>query len=174
MLRKDLDRLLFPVRNDRGVALIIALIMLAVMSLIGALAMTTTESELAITTNVRAANEAFRAADRAAEFAMSSGAMISAVGSGSVDLDTYTVDGDLFSLVVKADKGRLKTNAEDPTINNRISYIATGGLPLGVESDPTYFEGRYYDVAVAGAVEGHPAVSRVESQFVRIFPKAGM
>jgi len=150
------------VGNERGIALILALIMLAIMSLLGALAMTTTDSELAITTNVRAANDAFLAADRASEFAMSNGAVISAVGSGSLDLDAYASD-------LVSGKGRLDTDED-----NTITFLSAGALPIGVEYDPTYFEGRSYSIDVHGAVEGHPAISRIQTQFVRVFPKAGM
>jgi hypothetical protein len=57
---------------------------------------------------------------------------------------------------------------------NQIEFLSAGDLPIGVESDPTYFEGRYYRVTASGAVEGHSAVSRIDTQFVRIFPKSGM
>jgi Tfp pilus assembly protein PilX len=155
-------RLCTPVHNQRGTALILALVLLVVMSLLGALALTTTDSELAITTNVRAANEAFLAADRAVEYGMCNGAIISGVGVGTLDLDAFAAD-------LQAGKGRLDT----PKVN-QIEFLSAGDLPVGVESDPTYFEGRYYRITANGAVEGHSAVSRIDTQFVRIFPKSGM
>jgi hypothetical protein len=136
--------------------------LLVVMSLLGALALTTTDNELAITGNVRAANEAFLAADRAVEFGMCNGAIISGVGTDSLDLDAFAAD-------LQRGKGRL-----DTTKVNQIEYLSAGDLPVGVESDPTYFEGRYYRITASGAVDGHSAVSRIDTQFVRIFPKTGM
>ncbi len=151
-----------PVGNERGTALILALVMLTVMSLLGALALTTTDSELGISTNFRASQEAFIAAERAVEFAMSNAAVFGVVGQGTLDLNEFNDD-------IRVGRSQLDTSAV-----NEIEFLSSGDLPPGAESDPTYFEGRYYRITATGTVDGHPAVSSIETQFVRIFPKSGM
>ena len=57
--------------DQKGAALILALGLLVVMSVLGVLALGTTSTELSITGNYRASQEAFHAADRAVEYAKS-------------------------------------------------------------------------------------------------------
>jgi type IV pilus assembly protein PilX len=171
MHRHSSDKLFFatrikrhfaPVANERGMALVLALIMLTVMSLLGALALTTTENELGISTNFRASQEAFIAADRAVEYAMSNNQIFTVIGQGTLDLNEFNDD-------IRVGRSQLDTSAA-----NEVEFLSAGSLPPGAESDPTYFEGRYYRVTATGTVDGHPAVSGVEAQFVRMFPKSGM
>lgn len=62
---KPAARLLKPLTNQRGVALLLALAMLAIMTVIGVFALNTSTTEVQISGNYRTSQEAFFAADRA-------------------------------------------------------------------------------------------------------------
>jgi hypothetical protein len=147
-----------PLKNEKGVALILALVMLAVMSILGAMALSTSTSDLAISGNYRATQQAFYSADRAVEYAMTNGAIYSAIGTGEVPLDQYNSD-------LTVDGHGLQTGA-----GNEVQYLTRGPLPLGTGSDPTYFESRYYIISVTGSGPGN-ASARIENQIARIVPK---
>lgn len=67
---KPINPLLRPLGNERGVALLLALAMLAIMTVIGVFALDTSTTEVKISGNYRTSQEAFFAADRAAMFAL--------------------------------------------------------------------------------------------------------
>jgi len=148
--------------NERGAALIIALVMLALMSMIGIMALNSTDTELSISTNYRASQEAFYAAERAVEFAETNGAIYSAIGTDAVDLN-----GTDYAPTIKDDDTRSGLKADEL---NEVRYLTTGALPPGSGSDPTYFQSRIYTINVT--TEGPSgATSRVEAQVARIVPK---
>lgn len=57
-----------PMSNERGVALILTMSMLVILSILGVMVLETTNTELGITTNYRVASEAFTAAELAVEY----------------------------------------------------------------------------------------------------------
>lgn len=63
-------RLPKPLANERGVALLLALAMLAIMTVIGVFALDTSTTEVQISGNYRTSQDAFFGADRAAMFAL--------------------------------------------------------------------------------------------------------
>ncbi len=71
--------------NQDGFALILALAMLAILSILGAFALTTSSTEVGISGNLRVSQEAFIAADRAVEF----GTALVAPGTVTIDLTDH-------------------------------------------------------------------------------------
>lgn len=67
---RQTSRLLRPLANERGVALLLALAMLAIMTVIGVFALDTSTTEVQISGNYRTSQEAFFAADRAIMFGL--------------------------------------------------------------------------------------------------------
>lgn len=67
---RAMPRLLKPLSNERGVALLLALAMLAIMTVIGVFALDTSTTEVQISGNYRTSQEAFFAADRAVMFGL--------------------------------------------------------------------------------------------------------
>lgn len=65
-----MPRVLKPLRNERGVALLLALAMLAIMTVIGVFALDTSTTEVQISGNYRTSQDAFFAADRAIMFGL--------------------------------------------------------------------------------------------------------
>jgi hypothetical protein len=160
--------------NERGTALVLALVMLALMSILGALALSTSTTEVSISGNYRSSQQAFYAAERAVEYAMTNEEIFDSIGMGSIDLvgDADTTGATATSLDdhlanITADTGN---SGLDPAGVNQVVYLASGNLPPGTGSDPTYFQARYYIVNVT-AQGPNGTSARVESQVARIVPK---
>lgn len=161
-LARMIGKLQRPVRNQDGIALILAISMLAIMSGLGMMALSTTDTELNLSGNFRTSQMAFFSAQRAVEYAMTNGDIFNVIGTGSVDLESTEHETN-----IEAGTGfGLDTTAS----NNTIRHQMTGSLPPGSGSDPTYFESRYYLIDVTGKGPNNSS-ARVEAQVGRIVPK---
>ena len=154
-IRRALDKSL---NNQDGAVLILSLVMLAIMSIFGAMALRTSTTDLKISSNYRASQEAFYAAERAVDYAMTNGAIYSSIGLGE-----YSLDGDNGDITVGAGGLKLGTGS-------KVKYLTSGDLPPGSGSDPTYFQSRYYFISVTAEGPNNSA-ARLESQVARIVPK---
>lgn len=160
-----------PLGNQRGIALILAISMLAIMSVLGAMALSTSSTEIGLSGNYRTNQLAFYSAQRAVEYAMTNGDIYNAIGTGSIDLETGnhptniaggTADGRGLFLAA--------SDTDDGPTDNKVSYQFASSLPPGSGSDPTYFEARYYLINVTG--EGpNNSIKAIEAQVGRIVPK---
>lgn len=152
-------------RDQEGTALILALAVLTVLSILGVLALSTTTTELGISRNYRTSQEAFYAAERAAEYATVSGNIYETIGVGAPQPLTAA---DAALIAATAPNGA--TSGLDPDATNEVGYLTSGPLPPESGSDATLFEMRYYRVSVTGqAADGSTA--RVETQVGRLVPK---
>jgi Tfp pilus assembly protein PilX len=145
-------------QNQNGAVLILALVMLTIMSIFGAMALSSSSTDLKIANNFRASQEAFYAAERAIEYATTSETIYTSIGIGE-----YALDADNGS--ISAGKGSLKLGA-----GNKVEYLTSGDLPPGSGSDPTYFQSRYYLITVTSQGPNNSS-TRIESQVARIVPK---
>ena len=141
--------------NEKGFALILALSMLVILSLLGVFALMTSTTEVQISGNYSAAQQALSAADRTLEVGE---ALISNVGSIDMDKDTALID-----LL------RVGIWGPVPEAGNQVVFLRSGPA-AGFGAD---FKGNYYAItAVGGAVSGNPGASRVrtrlESQKVNV------
>ncbi len=85
-------------KDERGFALVLTMVMLAVLSVLGTMVLNTTDTELAITTNTRISSDVFMAAELATEF--SKNKIISDPNSISETTDyDLTNDTDLAGLI---------------------------------------------------------------------------
>lgn len=150
-----------PVRNQDGIALILAISMLAIMSVLGMMALSTTDTELNLSGNFRTSQMAFFSAQRAVEYAMTDGDIFNDIGAGSISLGN-----DPHKTNIAAGTGF----GIDTDATNTVTYQMTGMLPPGSGSDPTYFESRYYLIDVTGQGPNN-SEARVETQIGRIVPK---
>lgn len=153
-----------PFRNDRGMALILVLSMLTIMSILGALALSTATTELDITSNMRSSRESFLAAERAVEYAAIAGNIYESIGLGTAqDLTSDHADD------IELDHGAYKTGI-DTSATNQVGYLTSGPLPPSAGSDATLFEMRYYRISVTGQGPKNTS-TRVEAQVGRLVPK---
>lgn len=146
--------------NQRGTALALVLIMLALMSILGAMALDTASVEVKVSGNYRAAQEAFYAADRGAAYAQANLA-------DNFDLSTVKNQ-------IKVPQG----GGLDPKKVSGVDHLATRAAPAGSGSDVTTgsgFQARYFGITVHGAYPDqnnpYPARTEVETQVARIVPK---
>ncbi|HEY5673537.1 MAG TPA: pilus assembly PilX N-terminal domain-containing protein [Malonomonas sp.] len=146
-------------------ALILALIMLSIMTVIGMMAMSVSETELSISGNYRALQESFFAADRAVTYAAT---------NPDVYLGTAVID--LFADATHKDRIQIGRSGLDPTAagGHIVTPLGSGPPPEGSVSDAEMFEARYLMVNATGAYPTdilNPARTEVETQVARIVPK---
>lgn len=151
-----------PLADQRGMVLILAITMLAILSVLGMLALSTTDTELNLSGNFKTSQMAFFSAQRAVEYAMTNGDIFETIGTGEADLETSN-----HLTNIEAGTGYGLVSAVG---NNTITFQAAGVLPPGSGSDPTLFETRYYLIDVTGAGPNN-SQARIETQIGRIVPK---
>ena len=157
--------------NERGMALILVLSMLTIMSLLGVLALSTATTELDISSNMRRfAGGIQQAAERAVEYAAIAGNIYNTIGTNTVDLDdTQAADIQMDHAGYSSGIITSETNA-DGTAANQVGYLASGPLPPLSGSDATLFEMRYYRISVTGHGPNNSS-TRIEAQVGRLVPK---
>lgn len=157
------------VANQRGIALITAIAMLAVMSILGAVLMTTSTSEIQLSGNYRNALESFYAADRAVTYA----SQFATEGGSNIDLynDTDST-GTLYRDRITLNGGGLEQPpSPNPDEINTVKFISSGDPPVGSGYDPSTFEALYYQVHVVAAypmTAVHPTRSEIITQVAKI------
>lgn len=140
--------------NERGMALILALIILFLMSVLGTMMFTNSSSETQASRNYRVKQDAFYAAERAIEYARTDVNIYSAVGSGSVNIPLTGIS--------------LQAGTSDAT--GTVTYLSNGNPPRGSGMDVTEFQANYFAISATGT---GPVNSRteVETNVARIIPK---
>lgn len=190
--------ILAPVKNDRGMVLILVLIMLVLLSILGTTVLTSTTSDLRITTNYRNLGDVFYTADAAMDFAQAHGIIYTSIlpatanvwpgaGVGKILNDDGTVSGNDNSAYpdynrVTVFKDAAKTVRRYAHV--KVDYITTGAVPagMGTEVDAgigsgTGFKANFYAVnVIVDPKADNPQATNdshveLESHIVRIVPK---
>ena len=148
--------------DQRGFALILAVVMLAILSILGAFALTSSTTEIGISGNYRTAQQAFFAAERAIEYSL-----------GNTDILSSTTDVDLNAGLHPARLAVAGSGRIDPTATNVVQNLVANELPdsLAEIYSREKFGGNYYVISVTGEAPGGRSKVRVETQQVRIFQK---
>ena len=157
MLDSEKTKMYGIVNSQHGVALVLAIVMLVLMSILGVFALSTSTTEIGIAGNYRNSQEAFYTADAAIERAQTDSAIYSTIVPGSVESWTNTSTWTIGNGTVSAN-------------NVSVQYLTNGALPLGTGSDPEIFQA-YYFVATANATGPNNSIYNVESQVARVVPK---
>ena len=156
--------------NERGMALIIAVSLMAIMSLLGAILLSVTTSDIQLSGNYRNQYEAFYAAERAVEYSIRT-----VVGSGAVDLyEDADDDGVLHRDQIAAGNSGLEDTSGSTDDRNTIVYVGTGTPPVGIGTDANLFEAKNYIVTAVGVSPVgnlHPSRAVVRSMAAKIIPK---
>ncbi|HEY4706957.1 MAG TPA: pilus assembly PilX N-terminal domain-containing protein [Thermodesulfobacteriota bacterium] len=140
--------------GENGMAMVIALIALFLMSILGVMAYTTSDSEIQGAKNYKVMNISLYAAESGVEYARSDPAIYSAVGTGSVNIPMGGVS--------------LESNGADAA--GTVEYLSRGNPPRGSGMDATEFDANYFAINVEGT---GPFNSRteIEVNVARIVPK---
>jgi len=156
--------------NERGMALIIAVSLMAIMSLLGAILLSVTTSDIQLSGNYRNQYEAFYAAERAVEYSIRT-----VVGSGAVDLYVDADDdGVLHRDQIASGNSGLENTSGSTDDRNTIVYVGTGTPPVGIGTDANLFEAKNYIVTAVGVSPMgslHPSRAVVRSMAAKIIPK---
>lgn len=143
--------------NQQGMALLLVVCLLAMLSLLGFFALNTTDVELAIAGNRHTRQQAFYAAERAVEYVLADATLLRAADSGEVVLDPGR------AAVVAAETA----SGIDPEDLCLVRYLSEGPVPPESGSDPTRFALRSYRITAVGAGPAG-ARARVEAQVGRV------
>ncbi len=162
---EDLPNPLSPLANQRGMALVLALVMLSIMTIMGMMSMSVSDTELSISGNYRALQESFFAADRAVTYAATNPDIY--LGGAAVDL---------FADATHKDNIQIGRSGLDPTAagTHIATPLGTGPPPLAALSDAGMFEAHYLMINATGAYPTdipNPARTVVETQVARIVLK---
>ena len=187
---------LAPVRNDRGAALILVLIMIVLLSILGVTVLTSTTSDLHITANNRNLDDAFYTAEAGLDFSEANGVIYSSLlpatatvwpapglgvkvnADGTVPAYSPSTANDDYPnynrVTVYKDAARTVRNYA----HVKVDYISTGAVPsgLGTEVDAglgsgTGFKANFYVVDVIGENPASHSHVELESHIVRVVPK---
>jgi len=154
--------------NERGMALILTLSMLAILSILGAFALSTTDTELGVTANFRGGRESFMAAERILEYAK-------ALVVETDPEDTLDLVGDHEANINLASDGLgdlagQRLGSMDSSENNSISYIADGSGPEAYygKKDAGDVLGIYFRVSATGQSRSQRSKTRLETTFFAV------
>lgn len=150
------------VGNENGAALILAIIMLVVLSLLGSVALMSSDSELKVSGNYQVAKQTFWVADRAVEYATSRNILMN-MGS-SLDLMTVDALGDHKAFIDAGGGGFLRQGV--------VTDLGPGDLPAKLAGAySSDFGANYYHVTATARQrddDTSPAV-QVDTTIIRIY-----
>jgi hypothetical protein len=172
--------------NEQGVALILVLVMLLLLSVLGFTVLSTSTSELKIAGNYKAMQAAFFTADSAVNYAYTCSKIYSSIIPGTKDSWPDTSSGEVGK-VLNPDGTPTADNSPDSNYNQipigentalvRVDYAETGPLPVGMGSEVDAgigsgggFKANYYSVSVKGSGPNNSRVD-IDSYVARIVPK---
>jgi len=182
--------------NERGMALILVLIVLLLLSILGMTVLSSSTSDLRIAGNYRKLDTAFYTAESAMEFAMADGIIYSSLlpatatvwpepghgvvinGDGSMSNTTHTEYPDYNKMSLPTPPG--SSTHDDAYV--KVNYLSTGAVPsgMGTEVDAGLgsgagFKANFYVVSVIGTTkdtqEQELAHVELESHIARVVPK---
>src|SRR3972149_9425026 len=162
--KRNMNSIVSNMANEKGVALVMAMVMIVLLSILGAMSLSTSTIEIGISGNYRNSMEALYAAERAVEYAETSGTIYSAIGTGSVDLNLAPHPANI-SITTNGRESKL-----DDTATNNVQFLSSGALPPGSGSDPDLFGANYYLISATGSGP-NSVIYKIEAQIARVTPK---
>jgi hypothetical protein len=149
--------------NERGIVLILSLLMLMVLSILGAFATSTSMTEISIAGNYRNAETALDVADGGVAFAETDPAIYTTIGNG-----VFPTPG----LGTGTDPNNQAVAVGTNTAEIRVNFIVSGPPPAGSGIDTEVYQANYFAVTSTG-VGPNNSQARIETQIAKIVPKAG-
>lgn len=147
--------------NERGVALILAIAMLAILSVLGSVALMSSNTEMKVTGNYQVGKKTFWVADRAVEYATSRNILM-----------TMGTQVDLVADDAGVHKSRIEAGAGGFLTAGMVRDLGPGNLPTKISGAyGSDFGANYYQVSVTARQRDDvtsPAV-RIDSTMIRLF-----
>lgn len=154
--------MLQSVNNQKGFALVLALSMLVILSILSVILMSTGTTELGITGNYQSSNQAFYAVERAVEYATSRNILLNMAVGGSVDLMNAPHKANI-------DAGHTVASGGGVLTEGMVYDVGPGDLPAELAANyGTDFGANYYRVSATAEGPNNSEV-QVESSIVRLF-----
>lgn len=153
--------------KERGSALILAIAMLAILSILGSIALMTSDTEMKVTGNYQAAKQTFWSADRAVEYATSRNILMTMGNSVNLVSGTIVVGG-----VTKTHKELIDAAGGGFLRGGVVTDLGSGPLPTKLAGTyGTDFGANYYQVSVEARQrdDDTSAAVRVDTTIVRIY-----
>lgn len=152
-------------RGERGIALILAIGMLAVLSILGAVVLTVATRDLGGSATFVPGRNAFYAADRAVEYSMNRDIIISLIPGETIDLmteDAVSAPGTKHHEIIdQAGSGSL--------ISGTVTDLGPNDLPPSIAAlFGSEFGANFYHVEVEAEAPGG-AETKVNASIVRLF-----
>lgn len=147
------------VNRQDGIALILAIMVLFVLSLLGASALSNSTTEIILSGNQKRGLEAFYAAEAALQRAQVDGSIYGAIGTGSFSAD-WTIDDGVSAIAGNA-------------ASVKVNYLDRGNIPLNASgTDAELFQSDYFVVQATGnGPSGSNSQVTIETQIARVLPK---
>jgi Tfp pilus assembly protein PilX len=140
--------------NEKGMALVLVLMMMLLLSVLGTTIYTTSSTEMRISRNNRFVNEAFYAAERGIEYAQTDANIYSDIGTATAAVPATGVD----------------LSSGNTDVTGVVTYLATGNPPRGSGVDITEFQANYFLINTTGTTTSNTSV-RLENNVGRIIPR---
>lgn len=159
-----------PLENDRGVALIVVLVVLLLLSILGATILSSSTADLQIAGNYRTSQEVLYTADAAVEFGQSNANIFTAILSATRGTPnaTWPVPGQgiiLASGAPSADRNFNVLQVGTNTAQVRAEYVASVA-PLSTGDDGMEFKMKYVVITAIGTAANN-AETEVEAEVAR-------
>lgn len=148
------------VNNERGVALVLALVLLFLMGLLGTILFNTSSTEVQISRNYVQRQGAFYAAERGVAYAQG-------------DNNIYTTIGSQIGQSVNVPLGAVNLSVGDTNVNqakSTVTLVSSGNPPRGSGVDVTQFQANYFTIDIQGTGQGD-SIENVEVYNAKIIPK---
>jgi type II secretory pathway pseudopilin PulG len=152
--------------DQRGMALILALFMLVILSLLGALALSVSTTDIKISGNLKNQQNAFFAAEAAVEYAMGNVNIVQSIGTIDLNRGDHPSGDHPSNLSIGGTK-------LDPNATNQVVSLGPGELPdsLADRFGREKFGGAYYTISVTGLGINERSQTRIEAERVRVYQK---
>jgi len=149
------------VGNERGAALILAIVMLVILSILGSVVLMSSGTEMKVSGNYQVAKQTFWVADRAVEYATSRNILMT-MGS---EVNLMTANSGVHKTRIEAAGGGILTAGV-------VRDLGPGDLPAKIaEAYGTDFGANFYQVSVTAKQKDEPNAAEVhiDTSIVRIF-----
>jgi hypothetical protein len=147
------------VGDERGFALVLAIAMLAILSLLGLTVLLSSDTEMKVTGNYQVAKQTFWVADRAVEYATSRGILMA-------------LDGSTLDLLTGGHKELIEAGGGGVLTAGTVTDLGPGTLPTKIaDAYGSDFGVNYYQVSVTAQQNSNPnsAAVQIDASIVRVF-----
>lgn len=152
--------------DEKGIALILTLSMLVILSVLGVIVLTSSTTEVGISGNYKSSQQALYAAERTVEYVMASDSILKNDPGEEIDLNTETeTDGNTYASKVTVGSTGLLSTGE-----NKVRIIGAGELTPALKAKwgPDW-KGYYYGINITGSGPQGKSTNRVNAQMGRVY-----